>query len=107
MIVFITCLSRTSSFQSSTFVWTNFPLPQGGWKNHGVVFLTGMANPNFMFAGLDGAIHLAEECTNPSRAVPRALLSTVAVGFVTAFAFIIAMLYSLTDFDKVLENLTG
>ena len=69
--------------------------------------MTGMANPNFMFAGLDGAMHLAEECTDASRTVPRALFSTITVGFVTAFAFVIAMLYSLTDFNKVLENLTG
>lgn len=66
-----------------------------------------MSNPNFIFAGLDGAVHLAEEVTNAAQAVPRALLSTIVIGFITALTFAIAMLYSLTDFDSVLKDITG
>lgn len=69
-----------------------------------MAFLTGLVNANFIYAGLDGAIHLAEECHNASRAVPRALISTVSIGFVTSFAFVVAMTYSYTDFDAVLES---
>ncbi|KAM0558016.1 hypothetical protein ACHAPJ_005183 [Fusarium lateritium] len=105
-VIIITCLSRTSSFNSSEFVWKTF-INSTGWSSDAVVFLTGMANPNFMFAGIDGAVHLAEEVTDAAKTVPRALLSTIAIGFVTAFAFSLAMLYSLNDFDKVLENATG
>ncbi|KAF5549070.1 amino acid polyamine transporter I [Fusarium mexicanum] len=105
-VIIITCLSRTSSYQTSEFVWKTF-INNTGWKSDAVVFLTGMANPNFMFAGIDGAVHLAEEVTNASRTVPQALMSTIVIGFVTAFAFTLAMLYSLTNFDQVLENTTG
>lgn len=107
IVVLITCLSRAESFNSASFVWANFSAPEGGWTSPVVVFLTGMSNPNFMFAGIDGAIHLAEECTNASRTVPRALFSTICVGFITAFPFAIAMLYTLTDFAKVTEDATG
>lgn len=106
-VILITCLSRAESFNSASFVWANFSAPEGGWKSHAVVFLTGMSNPNFMYAGIDGAIHLAEECTNASKTVPKALFSTICVGFVTAFPFAIAMLYTLTDFAKVTEDATG
>lgn len=106
VVILTTCLSRTPQFNSSEFVWAKF-VNNSGWSSNAVVFLTGMANPNFIFAGIDGAVHLAEECSNAVTAVPRALFSTITIGFVTAFAFGIAMLYSLTDLNKVIEDATG
>ncbi|KAL5365318.1 amino acid transporter [Aspergillus floccosus] len=106
VIIIVTCLSRTPSFNSTEFVWTTF-INHTGWKSNAVVFLTGMANPNFMFAGIDGAVHLAEEVVDASRFVPRALMSTLVIGFITAFAFSLSMLYSLSDFDGVVQGLTG
>lgn len=105
--VFVTSLSRAESYSSSSFVWTYYPDHDWTWDSRGLVFLTGMANPNFMYAGIDGAIHLAEECTDATKTVPRALFSSIVIGFVTAFPFAIAMLYCLTDIDKVMEDLTG
>ena len=46
-----------------------------------------------MFDGLDGAIHLAEDCSNAAVAVPLALMSTVVIGFITSFTFTVAMIY--------------
>jgi len=76
-----------------------------GWPD-GIVFLTGLVNPNFMYSGLDGAIHLAEDCINASTAVPMALVSTIIIGFVTTFPFLIAMFYCISDFDAVLGTPT-
>ena len=104
--VLAVCLARSPTRQSNDFVWTTF-INTSGWSANGVVFLTGLITPNYMFAGIDGAIHLAEEVTNPAVAVPRALFSTLTVGFVTAFAFSIAMLYCMTDFGAVLNSPTG
>ncbi|KAF4781691.1 hypothetical protein HER10_EVM0002060 [Colletotrichum scovillei] len=75
-----------------------------GWSSKGIVFLTGLLNPNFIYSGLDGAIHLAEECTNASSAIPKALISTITIGFVSAFTFSVAMLYSFTDLEPVLSS---
>lgn len=57
-----------------------------------------------MYIGLDGAMHIAEECENPKRTVPRAMVSAVAIGFTTAFAYTIAQLYALTDIDAILNT---
>ncbi|KAJ5379105.1 hypothetical protein N7509_012224 [Penicillium cosmopolitanum] len=105
-VIIITCLSRTSSFNPSEFVWTTF-INNTGWKSNAVVFLTGLANPNFMLAGIDGAVHMAEEVADAAKFVPRALISTVVIGFVTAFGFSLSMLYSLNDFEKVVDSVTG
>lgn len=105
-VIMITCLSRSTNKQSSDFVWTYFT-NTGGWSNKGVVFLTGIVSPNYMYAGIDGAIHLAEECTNAASAVPHALLCTWIIGFITSFSFAVAMTYSMSDLDSVLSTVTG
>ncbi|KXH33429.1 hypothetical protein CNYM01_05065 [Colletotrichum nymphaeae SA-01] len=94
---------RYSRGLSDSFVWTTF-VNESGWSSKGIVFLTGLLNPNFIYSGLDGAIHLAEECTNASSAIPKALISTITIGFVSAFTFSVAMLYSFTDLEPVLSS---
>jgi len=101
----ITCLAIAYPKQPSEYVWSTF-VNQSGWPD-GIVFLTGLVNPNFMYSGLDGAIHLAEDCLNASTAVPMALMSTIIIGFVTTFAFVVAMFYCISDFDAVLGSPTG
>ncbi|KAK7420837.1 hypothetical protein QQZ08_010238 [Neonectria magnoliae] len=100
-VILIACLARSQSKQDDSFVWGNFVNPTG-WKADGVVFLIGLSNPNFIYSGLDGAVHLAEECTDAARTVPKALMSTIVVGFITGFAFAVAMTYCTTDFDAVM-----
>ncbi|KAK1967335.1 amino acid transporter [Colletotrichum sublineola] len=102
-VITVTCLARSEHKQDDAFVWTAF-VNESGWSSRGIVFLTGLLNPNFIYSGLDGAIHLAEECTNASSAIPRALISTVTIGFVSAFTFSVAMLYSFTDLEPVLSS---
>lgn len=57
-----------------------------------------------MYNGLDGATHIAEECENPKRAVPIAMISAVGIGFATAFAYTIAQLYALTDIEAIMTT---
>lgn len=99
----ITCIAESNPKQSNQVVWTTFK-NTSGWSSDAIVFLTGLVNPNFIYSGLDGAIHLAEECTNAAVAVPRALMSTVVIGFATGLAFAITMCYSYHDFDSVLAS---
>ncbi|KAK1483013.1 hypothetical protein CABS01_02749 [Colletotrichum abscissum] len=102
-VITVTCLARSGQKQKDSFVWTTF-VNESGWSSKGIVFLTGLLNPNFIYSGLDGAIHLAEECTNASSAIPKALISTITIGFVSAFTFSVAMLYSFTDLEPVLSS---
>ncbi|PTB42508.1 hypothetical protein M441DRAFT_68032 [Trichoderma asperellum CBS 433.97] len=104
-IIFVTCLARASPKQPSQLVWTNF-INDSGWPD-GISFLTGLISPNYMYAGLDGAIHLCEECQNPQSVVPKAILSTISIGFVTSFVFTVSMIYCIVDFDAVINTPTG
>ncbi|KAJ5753279.1 hypothetical protein N7520_010196 [Penicillium odoratum] len=60
-----------------------------------------------MYARIDGALHLAEECKNASTLVPRALISTQLIGFASSFTFIVAMLYCTNDLNAVVSSATG
>ncbi|KAH6632978.1 amino acid/polyamine transporter I [Boeremia exigua] len=106
LVIVITSLARTAPhFQPTESVWTTF-LNESGWSN-GIAFLTGLVSPNYMYAGIDGAVHLAEECKNPGVVVPRALMSTVSIGFVTSFIFAIIMMYCTNDIEAVVTTTTG
>lgn len=106
LAIIITCLARTApNFQSTDLVWTIF-LNESGWSN-GIAFLTGLVSPNYMYAGIDGAVHLAEECKNPAMVVPRALMSTVFIGFITSFIFAIIMMYCTSNLEAVVSTPTG
>ncbi|RVX72561.1 hypothetical protein B0A52_03751 [Exophiala mesophila] len=103
--IIVTCLVRSSPKQDAAFVWSTF-VNESGWSD-GVSFLTGLVSPNYMYAGIDGAIHLAEECKNPARVVPRAIISTLVIGFITSFTFAVTMTYGIADFDAVLNTPTA
>ncbi|KAF9892114.1 hypothetical protein FE257_002520 [Aspergillus nanangensis] len=106
LVILVTSLARSTHKQSAEFVWTTF-FNNTGWTSDGIVFLTGLVSPNYIYAGIDGAIHLAEECCNASVAVPRALLATVGIGFLTGFSFAVTMAYTMSDFDAVVNTPTG
>ncbi|KAM6517510.1 hypothetical protein FSOLCH5_008473 [Fusarium solani] len=101
LTISVTCLVRADK-QPSSFVWNNFE-NNAGWPD-GVTFLTGLVTPAVMFLGLDGAMHLAEECFNPEKTVPQALISTSIMGSVTGVAFSIAMCYGITDLDELVHT---
>lgn len=106
-VITIACVARSSPhYESSASVWATF-LNDSGWSSGGVAFLTGLVTPNYMYAGIDGALHLAEECKNASTVVPRALMSTLLIGFVSSFSFMIAMLYCTRDLNAVVTSATG
>jgi choline transport protein len=89
VVIVATCLARTASnFQPTESVWTTF-LNKSGWSN-GIDFLTGLVSPSYIYAWIHGAVHLAEDCRNSGVVVPRALMSTVFIGFI-AF-FVLAMI---------------
>ncbi|KAK6207120.1 hypothetical protein LQW54_007437 [Pestalotiopsis sp. IQ-011] len=106
VVILMACVARAPAFQETAFVWDTV-LNGSGWGSETVAFLVGLVSPNYMYAGIDGALHLAEECTNAETVIPRALLSTVTIGFVTSFAFMIAMVYCVQDFDTVISTTTG
>ena len=57
-----------------------------------------------MFNGLDGAMHMAEESSNPQRVVPRTLMGAVGIGFTTGFAYAVAQVYAIFDIEEIMTT---
>ncbi|GES64997.1 choline transport protein [Aspergillus terreus] len=106
IVITITCPARSSTGINSKEVWSHFVNGSGGWPD-GISFLTGLSTPQFMLSGLDATLHLAEECLEPERIVPKAVVVTVIVGFFTAFPFAIGIIYSWADVSASLDTPTG
>jgi choline transport protein len=55
-------------------------------------------------ANSDCVSHLAEELPNPRTNIPKAILAQYAVGFITAFLYLITIFYSVNDLDTLFTN---
>ncbi|ABN64781.2 predicted protein [Scheffersomyces stipitis CBS 6054] len=94
------------NYQDASFVFTKFD-NNTGWSSAGIAFIVGLINPNWSFSCLDSACHLAEETTKPRTDIPKAILSTVTIGFVTAFTYSIAMFFCIRNLQDIFDNSTG
>ncbi|KAL2868040.1 putative choline transport protein [Aspergillus lucknowensis] len=95
-------LHRTSRV---TGIWAKFIYGSGGWPE-GISFSTGLSTPQFMVPGLNATFHLAEECLDAETVVPKVVLVTVMVGFLTAFPLSIGKIYSYRDEELSLTTKT-
>ncbi|KAK1051672.1 hypothetical protein LTR74_016745 [Friedmanniomyces endolithicus] len=103
LLIPLVLLSRRSS---NEFVWETFP-SQGGWENSGVSYSIGLLTVVYCFIGFDGAIHMSEETRNAATTIPNVLLLTVGINGALAFAFLIAVLYSIGNVNAALNTPTG
>ncbi|DAA76700.1 TPA_exp: putative Amino acid permease family protein [Trichophyton benhamiae CBS 112371] len=104
--ILITVPAKAPTHQSAKFVFATF-INSTGWKQDGIAYLVGLINTNWVFACLDAATHMAEEVAAPERSIPIAIMGTVAIGFVTAWFYVISMFFSLNDFNTVVKSPTG
>ncbi|PWW73672.1 hypothetical protein C7212DRAFT_284584 [Tuber magnatum] len=104
-VITITVLATSSPKQNAKFVFANF-VNNTGWDSNAIAFIVGLINPNWSFACLDSATHLAEEVPRPERSIPFAIIGTVVIGFVTAFLYSIAMFFSMTNLDELVNTAT-
>ena len=83
-------------------VWTEWTADLG--YPNGFVFLAGMLNGAYAMGTPDATSHLAEEIPSPSRNVPTAILMQYTIGFVTGFAYLVAILYAIHAYDALFNS---
>lgn len=87
-------------YTPSALVWSGWN-NQTGYSNEVFVFMAGMVNGAYAVGTPDCVSHLAEEIPRPSKNVPKAMCVQWVLAFLTAFSFIITMLYAATDLAAV------
>ncbi|CAI5756364.1 unnamed protein product [Candida verbasci] len=106
-IITITVLvCSRNNFNSVEFVFVDFA-NNTGWSSKGIAFIVGLINPSWSFSCLDSVCHLSEETSEPERDIPKAVLSTVAIGFLTSFTYSIAMFFCVRNLDEIIQSNTG
>lgn len=84
---------------NSDFVWKEWSQALG--YSDGFVFVAGMLNGAYSIGAVSVITHLAEEIPNPQRNVPLGLAFQMAIGFITGFCYLIAIMYAISDLDAV------
>lgn len=105
LIILIAVPASASEHNDAKYIFTTF-INNTGWEQGGIAFILGLINTNWPFACLDCATHLAEEVGSPERAIPIAILGTVAIGFVTSWPFVISMMASIQNLEEVTGTAT-
>ena len=88
---------------SNAFVWTEWQNDGLGYPD-GFVFVAGMLNGAYSVGTPDATTHLAEEIPYPQRNVPISIACQMSIGFVTGLGYLIAILYSIHDFDALFDS---
>ncbi|KAI0537897.1 amino acid transporter [Xylaria digitata] len=88
---------------SPSEVFTTF-FNEGGWSSQGLSFLVGFPAIAGSLLGADCAVHMSEEIQSAAIVVPRALLYTILINGLLAFAMIIALMFCLGDVAAAVES---
>ncbi|PYH93898.1 amino acid transporter [Aspergillus ellipticus CBS 707.79] len=102
VVSLVTVLTVQDHKQSAHSVFVDYE-NHTGW-NDGTAFMIGTATCMYAYLAIDGATHIAEEVTDPSRNIPRAVGLTVLSGILTAIPWTIALLFCTTDHQAVASS---
>lgn len=102
IIVCATAVSKGAGPASTERVWVDWTADIG--YPAGFVFISGMLNGAFANGTPDATSHLAEEIPHPEINVPKAIAAQYVMGFLSAFPFLITILYSITDYDALFAS---
>ncbi|KAL9130170.1 MAG: hypothetical protein Q9217_001564, partial [Psora testacea] len=102
-ITIVICAAMPNVHATDAFVWREW-VNSTGYRSNGFVFMLGMLNGAFAVGTPDVVSHLAEEIPRPSKNIPKAILAQFIIGFVTAFTYLIALFYGISDLKTILEG---
>ena len=105
----IAVLAQAPAHKNAKFVFSTFydgtgAKPQEGWSTRAspaYVAAVGVLMSQYTILGFDASAHLCEETRKAVRDAPLGLLSAIAGSSVIGFFLIIALLFSIQDFNAV------
>lgn len=101
LMLFVTTGMHQHTNEASFLVESG--LGSSGW-NAGTAWMLGISNCMYAFGGTDGAIHISEEMSQPGRRVPQVIIMTMVIGMVTCLPLFVALIFFMTDLEKVTSS---
>ncbi|KAI0838749.1 amino acid transporter [Hypoxylon sp. FL0890] len=105
VVIISIVLLATSDKNDAWFVFAEFQ-NETGWSD-GMAWILGLLQSALSLIGFDAALHMTEEMPSPAVDAPRAIIYAVIVGGVTGVAFILVILFCITDPETVLSTPTN
>lgn len=106
IVVLLACRgAKTGDFQPANVVFAQFT-NETGWPA-GFAFILGLLQSTLGLTAFDAVSHLVEEMPNPAINAPKVMVLAVVMGGVTSWIFMVVLLFTLTDWDGVLNTVSG
>ncbi|KAJ7191554.1 amino acid transporter [Mycena pura] len=110
VIVTLVCVSvkATAGRHSAAFALGHFDPSPSGWTP-GWAFFIGLLPPGYAYtyAAIGMIASMAEEVHNPSHDLPRAIVWSIPIGFITGVFFLVPILFTLPDIATLLSVASG
>ncbi|KIK45428.1 hypothetical protein CY34DRAFT_535759 [Suillus luteus UH-Slu-Lm8-n1] len=108
IIVISVCLlaKAAAGRRPVSFALGNFDPSLSGWTP-GWSFFIGLLPPAYTFSAIGMIINMAEEVHNPSKILPKAIVSSVPIGALSGVVFLLPILFTLPDVATLLQVSSG
>lgn len=101
-VAIIACLATShGNYQSGSFVFTELINVEKDMI--GITFLVSLTLPTWALAGLDALTHMSEELPQPAKTIPKLIISTIIIGFLTLFIFSVSLFFCIKDVQLVMS----
>lgn len=105
--IIVIVLGAMAPRSPASFVFATTFTGLSGWKSRGIQWCIGLLSAAFPLQGFDGVIHLSAEIKDPARRVPQSMVLSPFLNGLFSFCFIIVVLFTIGDVDKVVNSRTG
>ncbi|KAK7448418.1 hypothetical protein VKT23_013681 [Stygiomarasmius scandens] len=107
-LVILICLSAKAAVgrHSASFALGDFDPSQSGWTP-GWSFFIGLLPVTYTYSAIGMITNMAEEVHNPSKQLPRAIVYSIPIGFITGVFFLLPILFTLPDISILLSVASG
>lgn len=105
VVVIVTLLATNDHKQDASFVFYQFENLTG--FSSALAVMIGVVQSIFGMCCYDAPCHMAEEMTHPSRDAPKSIISSVVLGAVTGFCFLLTLCFCISDIEGTAHSSTG
>lgn len=106
IIVLLACRgAKTGTFVPAKDVFGQFTNVTG-WPD-GFAFILGLLQSTLGLTAFDAVSHLVEEMPRPAVNAPKVMVLAIVMGGITSWIFMVVLLFTLTDWDGVLNTVSG
>lgn len=103
IIIICTIPAMAPTHKSASWVFTQFT-NNTGYENQGLVFLLGLLQAGWTLVGYECGIQIVEGTKRADVTAPRGILICVISAIIQGFMLIISMLFSIQDFDELVNS---